>query len=835
MKLLKSVIGAALAFALTAGIYAPNLVNAANEQTSSIIFDYNEDNVTDENDIKDFSQSRYLRVPVMQPLLYGEGSPKDYDTTQADGISRYFLTNINQVTSPKYQKPLGDCWAHAAVGALESAALKAGNRIDNPTNTIDEKAFDNPVLSGFENKYDFSERAVAWFFAEPVKKSESLSQAGEGFKYPDSGIRRFSDGGTGAYTDTLLTAWRGVLKEETAPHRANNWNGSIKTLDTYSSDWALPAELSAKSFENAPRVTDCLSLASFSSFNTDVKTGIRKWEGYNENARSIVKQALIDYGAVITDYDANLDNRNSCFYTENTETLPSHAALIVGWDDNYSKDNFSVDGKPAPSEDGAWLVKNSWGCYDYMKSRFENWDIDREGFNGMTFEESKEYAANRNTTIEKLLENKSNVPNKYLYEFGIRDSDDRGTGFFWIYYTDRSLGNAAVYKTDIADDGYDFDNNYQYDFAMCDENLRWSLRTSDTDTLVSNIFTAKGEDEKLKAFSAYTNESNSTVKTDIYFLNGSETNPNHGELVYSTEDALKFAGFHTIKLDNEIALTKGQKFAIVQNSKALNPKTNTEVSFLNLETSVKYTLAGMSPVKSNVICNDGETFVRLDGVWTTPKELNENLNLAQVFTFGNAKIKAFTTGEVPEDPIPSEEPSTSESNPTEDVKKDIAACTVSGIKNKTYNGKAQTQSVVVKDGETTLIEDTDYTLSYKNNKNAGTATVTITGIGAYEKSITKTYKIAKAKNPMTVKAKKAVTAKAKKNATIKRVITVKKAQGSVKYKTNNKKITVKSGNLIVKKGLKKNKTYSLKITVSTKGNKNYKSASKTVTIKVKVK
>ncbi|MBQ5347408.1 MAG: hypothetical protein IIU39_05115, partial [Ruminococcus sp.] len=182
----------------------------------------------------------------------------------------------------------------------------------------------------------------------------------------------------------------------------------------------------------------------------------------------------------------------------------------------------------------------------------------------------------------------------------------------------------------------------------------------------------------------------------------------------------------------------------------------------------------------------------------------------------------------PEDPIPSE------INPVEDVKKDITACTVGGIKNKTYNGKVQTQSVVVKDGKTKLIKGTDYTVSYKNNKNAGTATVTITGIGAYEKSITKTYKIAKAKNPMTVKAKKAVTAKAKKNATIKSVVIVKKAQGSVKYKTNNKKINVKSGKLIVKKGLKKNKIYSLKITVSAKGNANYKSESKTVTIKVKV-
>lgn len=33
-----------------------------------------------------------------------------------------------------------------------------------------------------------------------------------------------------------------------------------------------------------------------------------------------------------------------------------HEITIVGWDDNYSKDNFSV----TPPGNGAFLVKNSW-------------------------------------------------------------------------------------------------------------------------------------------------------------------------------------------------------------------------------------------------------------------------------------------------------------------------------------------------------------------------------------------------------------------------------------------------------------------------------------------
>ncbi len=59
----------------------------------------------------------------------------------------------------------------------------------------------------------------------------------------------------------------------------------------------------------------------------------------------------------------------------------------------------------------------------------------------------------------------------------------------------------------------------------------------------------------------------------------------------------------------------------------------------------------------------------------------------------------------------------------------------------TYNGSARTPSVVVElDGEK-LIKGTDYTVSYKNNTNVGTATVTITGKGNYKGSVQATFTI----------------------------------------------------------------------------------------------
>ena len=72
------------------------------------------------------------------------------------------------------------------------------------------------------------------------------------------------------------------------------------------------------------------------------------------------------------------------------------------------------------------------------------------------------------------------------------------------------------------------------------------------------------------------------------------------------------------------------------------------------------------------------------------------------------------------------------------------------LSDKTYSGSAFTPAAEVKYGETVLKEGTDYTVSYENNTDVGTATVTITGIGKYSGSIVKTFKIVKA--GMTVTA-----------------------------------------------------------------------------------
>lgn len=71
----------------------------------------------------------------------------------------------------------------------------------------------------------------------------------------------------------------------------------------------------------------------------------------------------------------------------------------------------------------------------------------------------------------------------------------------------------------------------------------------------------------------------------------------------------------------------------------------------------------------------------------------------------------------------------------------VTNCKVSGLTTKTYTGKAQTQSITVKYRNKTLKNGKDYTVSYQNNINAGTAYVIIKGKGSYSGTVKRSFKI----------------------------------------------------------------------------------------------
>lgn len=83
-------------------------------------------------------------------------------------------------------------------------------------------------------------------------------------------------------------------------------------------------------------------------------------------------------------------------------------------------------------------------------------------------------------------------------------------------------------------------------------------------------------------------------------------------------------------------------------------------------------------------------------------------------------------------------------------KRAIGKTDILGINAKTYTGNALMQSPTLKFGGKTLKNGTDYTLTYKNNKNVGRASVTISGCGNFNGSVTKTFNI----NPKGTSLKK---------------------------------------------------------------------------------
>lgn len=79
-----------------------------------------------------------------------------------------------------------------------------------------------------------------------------------------------------------------------------------------------------------------------------------------------------------------------------------------------------------------------------------------------------------------------------------------------------------------------------------------------------------------------------------------------------------------------------------------------------------------------------------------------------------------------------------------------ATVTLSGASGLVYDGQAKKPTAKVTLDGKTLVEGTDYTVSYKNNTNAGKATVVITGIGQYAGTAEKTFSIAKAAQTLSL-------------------------------------------------------------------------------------
>ena len=167
--------------------------------------------------------------------------------------------------------------------------------------------------------------------------------------------------------------------------------------------------------------------------------------------KDTIKKSIKDYGAVTTHYDEyskfSADDTHS-YCPGASNYINGHCISVVGWDDNISKESFTVniDGTTyTPKKDGAWLCRNSWGNYndfdgyfwisyedyyifsdvfgpsyaftDYMKNNVSNTIHQVETF-GATYEFDYLDEASKDTTYINVLniDNTNEYLNKVMFE-----------------------------------------------------------------------------------------------------------------------------------------------------------------------------------------------------------------------------------------------------------------------------------------------------------------------------------------------------------------------------------------------------------------------------------
>ena len=148
--------------------------------------------------------------------------------------------------------------------------------------------------------------------------------------------------------------------------------GNFLMAATYLTSGFGPVLSSDVPFTDPKGKTETLATISPNFFTAPAQADIREADMLSYNPTTI-KQSIMNDGAV----DASIYADNDMFPSDNTNKyfneatnsyycnvggnsthVTNHDVTFVGWDDNYSKDNFA-DTKP--TDNGAWIVKNSWG------------------------------------------------------------------------------------------------------------------------------------------------------------------------------------------------------------------------------------------------------------------------------------------------------------------------------------------------------------------------------------------------------------------------------------------------------------------------------------------
>ena len=284
--------------------------------------------------------------------------------------------------------------------------------------------------------------------------------------------------------------------------------------------------------------------------------------------------------------------------------------------------------------------------------------------------------------------------------------------YVWVSYEDVALNldeaTASAFEVEPASD---YANIYQYDGAS-----GWSGNYVDSGGSIANVFEAQANPngaERLEAVMFSLSSANVNYSIQVYGNLKNRNNPTSGTALLSRPVTGKTtnAGHYTVKLPSAVTIAEDSLFSVVV---TLSHKDGSEVHYDVDATSYESSWAHFESAVSA-----GQSFERdragasWDDLSATSWDEGDEPECA-------ARVKAFTNNV---------------------ARVNISKASIANVADQTYTGKAITpKPTVTLDGKT-LVLDTDYTLSYKNNVNAGTATITVTGKGAYTGKATKTFKI----------------------------------------------------------------------------------------------
>ncbi|MBO4428785.1 MAG: hypothetical protein J5832_02420 [Clostridia bacterium] len=537
------------------------------------------------------------------------GIPSSFDLrsvdTDGDGVGdRCFVTKV------KFQNPYGTCWGFAALASAEITLL-GSLYLDDPD------AY---------KTLDLSEKQFTYFMNVPLD-DETNPQNGEGLNWAGAlNVSTYDSGGNSYLSMSLFAQGIGLSEEykegnEVFIYRGANGYTEQHLIDgeyrnfcySYDDDWSIPEEYRFK-FDYLMK--DAIVLPNPAKYNDD-----GEYE-YNAEATEAIKlQLLLRRGVTIGFYADSAspneeDERPGVYidpYTWSHYTWEQkdtdHLVTIVGWDDNYPKENF-LEGHQPP-ENGAWLVKNSWGSgeEEFPNKGDGSWGIrvplkDSEG-NVMTDENG-----------EPIM---------------------TGSGYFWMSYYDMSIHAPTVFifekKTEEND--YIIDQHNYLPLSTFD------YRKSDKEVKIANVFKAEGT-QLLDAFSVVVPEEKLSVHYEAYLLCKRFNDPEDGLLVAEGDEYFDHAGLYRIKFDDQTLVQYAQYYSIVVTM------TDEDGNYYihNFEIDV---------LKDNPECytvvNAKESYGFMDGEWADLKEysnmLAERAALSEDDYMGvvdNFPIKAFSYG-----------------------------------------------------------------------------------------------------------------------------------------------------------------------------------------------